>query len=536
MISALTLGPVSSSSAFPVEASGAFTTNALIRGEASGSFYVKDSQVFLDDSENITGANSIKIGKVWIENGTHGEQVSFMHETPGQGTRVYIQPNGQFLTGVKGKEDIFWDDFKADNTAYRVMTFATYDGVNPGDGVNYPGYNGKVLFAAKSAAGTFGIWPAIRFGFNDDNSSGGGVLQLGYHDTSDIWRDTLIEGCWRTGIPVTIGQTILSAFKLYTAASNGTTGSTQPVHTGGTVSDGGVDWTYTWNYQTSAASNLIKPYVLIGNSTDRPWKGLPNNRFWLSQDAAIFNGKLWQFLKNDGTVLHTISATLNGTGMNITNTVNGGSLRFDSSGTLPFMQYNGIAVLHAQKAISDLSATPSIKGTSFALFNNASPTSVTSFTEYASVQELRVTTANSNTTLVHSTSTPGFRLIGGVNRTLTQGEIIQFSINSSGVATQIDGTSGGRQLVKTLTTDYTVLSTDSFIVINHATLGRTMALPAASANSGRRFRFKNTGAATAIVDATSTGQIFTTSLQNSVNLTTGQSLQVISDGTNWLSF
>lgn len=47
---------------------------------------------------------------------------------------------------------------------------------------------------------------------------------------------------WRTGEQISAGIQRVSNGRLYTASNSGTTGGTAPVHTSGTVSDGGVSW------------------------------------------------------------------------------------------------------------------------------------------------------------------------------------------------------------------------------------------------------------------------------------------------------
>lgn len=71
--------------------------------------------------------------------------------------------------------------------------------------------------------------------------------------SSNAWRWSLISGtpyvavsgiAWESGVSVTTGDYCYTQSYYYVAASTGTTGGTIPSHTSGTVSDGGVDWTY----------------------------------------------------------------------------------------------------------------------------------------------------------------------------------------------------------------------------------------------------------------------------------------------------
>jgi hypothetical protein len=84
------------------------------------------------------------------------------------------------------------------------------------------------------------------------------------------------------------------------------------------------------------------------------------------------------------------------------------------------------------------------------------------------------------------------------------------------------------------TTTYSVGTSDHTLVGNAPSTPFTITLPAASTNSGRILEFKNKGAAAVTLDATALGQIFTTSLVNTVVLSTGDACTLQSDGTNWL--
>ncbi len=65
---------------------------------------------------------------------------------------------------------------------------------------------------------------------------------------------------------VAVGAYRYFGLNVYVAATAGTTGATNPVHTSGTVSDGSVDWTYVTSFLVEASSirNMI-----IGNSVIR---------------------------------------------------------------------------------------------------------------------------------------------------------------------------------------------------------------------------------------------------------------------------
>lgn len=61
----------------------------------------------------------------------------------------------------------------------------------------------------------------------------------------------LTPSAWTAGQQIIIGDRRSNANKIYQAASSGAAGATAPTHTGGTVSDGNVNWTYegfTYNW------------------------------------------------------------------------------------------------------------------------------------------------------------------------------------------------------------------------------------------------------------------------------------------------
>lgn len=61
---------------------------------------------------------------------------------------------------------------------------------------------------------------------------------------------------WATGVSKTAdASTVYFGNNAYIAATSGTTGATAPVHTSGTVSDGGVSWTFLFTTTTSFQAN-----------------------------------------------------------------------------------------------------------------------------------------------------------------------------------------------------------------------------------------------------------------------------------------
>ncbi|WP_157784790.1 hypothetical protein [Sphingobium xenophagum] len=120
---------------------------------------------------------------------------------------------------------------------------------------------GRAFFgttAAESAGQTTGTnWVSsnfdhypIRSNTLTSLSKTGGTAVFGATRNSDRYRQPALATAltiWGSGQTITAGQYRGRFGRRYVAATSGTTGGTAPVHTTGTVSDGGVSWTYVDN-------------------------------------------------------------------------------------------------------------------------------------------------------------------------------------------------------------------------------------------------------------------------------------------------
>lgn len=100
---------------------------------------------------------------------------------------------------------------------------------------------------------------------------------------------------WGVAMPVTSGDIVINANRRYIAMSSGTTGSTAPTHTSGTVSDGGVDWLYIEQsrdddyYQNNLYGFIGRPQEWSPDDTvpDTP-KNSDVNELSILSDAIFF--------------------------------------------------------------------------------------------------------------------------------------------------------------------------------------------------------------------------------------------------------
>lgn len=371
-------------------------------------------------------ASKVGLGKSL---GGGGEHLLIRDVRDNAATRVHQEPNGN-VTGVAAKYDWMFDPYEDDGANYRIVNIYTKT-YNASDTSSTQGNNGIGVLGLKSEGRHWGIWPSLHVGFSDDGAGSAVPFKVYYFDTSDTTWRTPMKGGWRSGVAITSGDYMLSAFKLYQASTSGTTGATAPTHASGSASDGGVTWDFVRDFQAAAGS--VRGCVVIGDRDDLPKFGHATSRAQFSQDALFWNGKKLKFLKQDNTVGWEVWNELGTDDFYIVSADGLRALRFDATGQ--FMQTIGLATLSTSVTAANGDTTPSVKGAGTLIFGNTGATSVTQFDDGLANQILYVQSGNSNTTLVHGTN---LKLAGGVNKTLTVDDVLLFQFNSSGtVAKQV---------------------------------------------------------------------------------------------------
>lgn len=134
-------------------------------------------------------------------------------------------------------------------------------GANAGPG---SGFAGTFLFDQTGTGNAYLERSATVLGVSSYGGVGG-TFASKQSDQYTLYGATV----WTSGEAVVAGDKRGYAEKIYTAASSGTTGSTGPTHTSGTVSDGAVDWTFTqYTYLTAIGlSAVIDSDVADGYAT-----------------------------------------------------------------------------------------------------------------------------------------------------------------------------------------------------------------------------------------------------------------------------
>lgn len=108
-------------------------------------------------------------------------------------------------------------------------------------------YKQVVKIASGVPNGTHTIKLTVSNERNPQNTSGNRfVFNALAYDNSDLgpWAKETDADVWQSGVNILRCQVVKVGANYYVAESDGVTGTIQPTHTEGTVSDGGVDWTW----------------------------------------------------------------------------------------------------------------------------------------------------------------------------------------------------------------------------------------------------------------------------------------------------
>ena len=163
----------------------------------------------------------------------------------------------------------------------KSLSDGTYNSVTNGRWFHYYRDENEQYIGQISRVGSVRIWRCSDGQEMTVNYSGIGavtniiIANNGNGYTTDTHAVT-IGVQWAASTSYSIGDQVFNASKVYTAASAGSSGSTAPTHTTGTVTDGNVTWTYAGVQATATvtASNEVVISATITNNgsgyTDAP--------------------------------------------------------------------------------------------------------------------------------------------------------------------------------------------------------------------------------------------------------------------------
>lgn len=364
-----------------------------------------------------TGGTSIKAG-------ANGDHLLIAAPTGSNNTavRMHQEPTG-IPIGLAAKLDQMFSGYDDEPNHYAISAQYTHNPDNISGGkADVAPY--AVASNVKGVGDWWGIFPRVGFGFNDQTSSGHTYATAYYHDTTDtVWRTGFL-GPWRSGFAVAAtGKYMQAGGILYVSASTGTTGSTKPTHTAGTVSDGGVTWTFVRNMLANGGN--YRSTLVFGNRDDLPKFGLPNAGVQFSRDAAFWNGKKAVFLDSAGASaweMYTVGADLY-----IAYPTGTSYLRL--SLTNKFIQFYGLAHCPVKKTSSD--AQPDVSGCELLELTHETTTNITRFLGGKPAQFLfvRCTTGG----VITLTAGTYIKLAGGAaSRVLAADDNLMFIATDSG--------------------------------------------------------------------------------------------------------
>jgi hypothetical protein len=329
---------------------------------------------------------------------------------------------------------------RGDATSKADMNFAMQSGHHPTFILSNSGTSGSSSGLSRVATS---IWAAGRYdAYGQPGLRTVATQQFGKSSfETGRWNHTLRKRApwaaveanynpWEAGRSATAVDTYVFAnSKYYVAASTGTTGETRPSHTSGTVSDGGVDWTYVqFGYDgTVYYWDDLGRLGVNGSRSGATWSFRQNVDD--SEATAIMQ------IKPAAAASRTARLRLQGTDAASAYTSTP-YLNADSSGNLNFTKSDASTVLaffsdsggfHQRlttKTASNLtsgSTTPSVENIGTLLVQNTAPVTITNFTGGVTDQEFELIAADGNTTLAHGA---GIRLAGGVNVALTEFSVV----------------------------------------------------------------------------------------------------------------
>lgn len=197
--------------------------------DASGNLYVNGR-----GRQAIAAGDSVDINYV----GGGDLYIIYASRTSGNFVNVLLDGTQDFL--VLPKDDSgnsYFDSYSANDLQYKQV----------------------VKIASGVPNGTHTIKLTLSPNKNPASTGGRFVFNALSFDSSDFgpWRKESDAKVWGAGQAVLKNQVRRHAGRYYYAVDDGTTGATPPTHTTGTVSDGGVDWTYRANSSYDLVDSVI---------------------------------------------------------------------------------------------------------------------------------------------------------------------------------------------------------------------------------------------------------------------------------------
>lgn len=335
--------------------------------------------------------------------------------------RLHLEPRVNIDSGISSKQDWMYDPYHLDLTQYRI--FGIYN--STGD-LNSTGESGITFLGCKNVGNSWGLWSSMHLGFQDDSPTGVPMKLYLFDHTAPQWYAPA-KGGWRQGKSAIAGDYMTSlnagVGRIYQAATTGICGDIQPVHTSGTVSDGGVDWTFV----RQVASGSVRPAVVFGNRDDMPILGHTDVRVQFHAPTLTKYGSQTRWQAQDGTTGAWLQTAQTGGTEDwfYLWTRSGAYIRYHIDDR--YWQPIGMARCAATVTATVGDTTPSVAGVETLVLNNSAPTVITALDDGIGGQRVRLVSNNSNTTLdisASATSNGLLRSASGNDIVMNQGGAI----------------------------------------------------------------------------------------------------------------
>lgn len=295
-------------------------------------------------------------------------------------TRFHIEPSGEILSGTVSKQDWMFDPYNDDIDNYRIFGTFLQTGDQSGNG-----RNAEANFTLKSVGDFYGGFPLGMWGYQDNSADRAIAMKQFYFDIDETEKPTPNLGRWAQGRTVSIGDYVQSNdpnaspnpfYGLYKATTAGTAGSTQPVHTSGTASDGGVTWEFIKDYYASAAANKLNAMMLFGRRSDYPVANGHNYTAQFARGFGIHQGEDAAHFDSDGTLAGRRVAT----GSDIYDYYKGGAHYHRHTDS--FTQHVGGSTILSTKTVTNdeggTGITVDARGTDVLILGHTTPTTISS--------------------------------------------------------------------------------------------------------------------------------------------------------------
>lgn len=414
-------------------------------------FVYPNGITILDYQRNCIISNKTQIGGAKVSGGSGANIQLIRGAEQNQRASIYVMPRGVSSDNVASAFKLFTDDFELEQEKKLLDPSYTLQyrdfGIYIEKSIGVTGA-GTAMVNAKCQGNWYGIYPEIGLSIQDGNVI---PLRALYHDYTI--PNIKVNGAWEANKSIALGEKyIVFPGYYYECTVAGTTGTTAPSHTTGSATDGTVTWLFL--QKVASGGTGFQGVIIIGSKTAIPIKNMVDLALQLENHSAVANGKALHFLNNSRTSVGYFECQLNTSDFYfkrmLAGVLQGGNIRF--GGNLirsSFLQINDLALISKEITKTSLATTMSVGMLNTIVFNDASATNFTGFTDGLPAQTLTLRFSNANTTLKYGVN---FVLSSGSDYTPYANEVLTF-YSTNGVSWYQKN--GCKTIIDTTSTAYT---------------------------------------------------------------------------------